>query len=83
MIMYLLRLIKENSFTLQVKAAQENLAMGKTDVAVDEFDDHLLHTEEHTKYLLSCCLQGEIDGAKKERLSAHLKAHKEKIKEEE
>ena len=65
------------------KAAQEHVRFEKEDCEVDDFDDHALHIVEHTRHLLSLCLQGEVDDKRKYRVSAHLKAHEQKQREKE
>ena len=51
------------------RAENENI---KDKYAVNEFDDHGVHIDVHTKYLLTECPQGK----KSERLKAHIKEHK-------
>ncbi len=58
------------------KAAEENVLFTKKDVAIDEYDDHEIHINEHTRYLLSNVFDdGKLD-AVKERAVKHLRAHK-------
>ena len=64
------------------KAGEENLEMLKEDLEVDEYDDHALHINEHTRYLLSAEFKSRKDKAElKKRYAAHIAAHKEKGKE--
>ncbi len=54
------------------RADEENLKFGKSEVAVEEYDDHALHIEEHTRFLLS----GEVEGNAKNAAIEHLREHK-------
>ncbi|MBR2903665.1 MAG: hypothetical protein IKC37_03365 [Clostridia bacterium] len=65
------------------KAAQENIAFATGEVAVEDFDDHAVHIAEHTRHLLTVCLQGRDGAQTKARATAHLNAHKRKLKDEE
>lgn len=57
------------------KALRENLAMEKDAASPDILDDHALHIEEHTKLCVSeRCAKDE---AFHERVSAHIRSHKE------
>lgn len=58
------------------KASEENIAFAKTEVPVEEFDDHEIHVNEHTRYLLSADFAGQGGMATKERAVAHLREHK-------
>ncbi len=64
------------------KASEENLVMKGEAVEVDSYDDHELHITEHTRFLLSEEFKRQKDTSVKERLEAHLAAHKQKSKEE-
>lgn len=65
------------------KAGEENLAMKTGEVTPDSYDDHTLHIEEHTRFLLSAEFKRWRDNAQlKARYVAHLNAHKQFIKEE-
>ena len=64
------------------KAGEENLEMLKADLEVDEYDDHALHINEHTRYLLSAEFKRRKDKAElKKRYAAHIAVHKEKGKQ--
>lgn len=60
------------------KAGEENLALKEGDVSPDCYDDHSLHIEEHTRFLLSSEFKNckNQDGIKKNFI-AHLQAHKD------
>ena len=58
------------------KAGEENLDMKSADVDVDDYDDHDLHSIEHTRYLLSAEFKKSKDKAIKARITAHIAAHK-------
>ncbi len=62
------------------KAQRENEKIRKTGLKTEEVDDHRIHIDEHTRYILS--EYDELTREEKERLYAHLKEHKEKTKEE-
>jgi hypothetical protein len=46
---------------------------------VDEIDDHALHVDEHIRYALS--EYNDMHEKTKERFYAHVKAHRQKLKE--
>ena len=50
--------------------------MKSADVAVDEYDEHDLHVIEHTRYLLSSAFKKTKDKVLKDRITAHIAAHK-------
>ena len=59
------------------KAGEENIEMRSIDMAVDDYDDHDLHIQEHTRYLLGADFKRAKDKAGiKQRISEHIKAHK-------
>ncbi len=60
------------------KAGEENLTMKATEVAVDEYDDHALHSVEHTRFLLSEEFKKIKDESTRARYLAHLREHKNK-----
>ena len=60
------------------RADEENKKMCSEEAAVNEYDDHSVHISEHTAFLLS----RKADKATEERVCAHIKIHKQKIKEE-
>lgn len=59
------------------KAQTENSNMRRTEVRVEEIDDHEIHIDEHTRYVLSEYPQ--LTDNEKERFFAHIKEHKEKL----
>ena len=61
------------------RAAEENTAMRSGEAEVKEYDDHAVHIEEHTAFLLSSGCDKETEA----RVCAHLNRHKLKLKEEE
>ena len=70
----------------RAKAADENLEFASADVVVEEFDDHEIHINEHTRYLLSTDFGRLNATGMKARAVAHLCEHKrvlamEKIKQ--
>ncbi len=65
------------------KAEEENLSLKSAPVAVDEYDEHALHIVEHTRFLLSEAFKKIKDEQVKERILAHIRAHKEEKKKEE
>jgi hypothetical protein len=59
------------------KAETENISGFEKDVEVDEYDDHEIHVQEHTRYLLSVESEGDRkDPIKKQRAISHIRAHK-------
>jgi hypothetical protein len=62
----------------RARAGEENLKMNAQDVEVRGYDDHALHIEEHTAYLLS---EDKEKGVER-RIYAHIQAHKAALKEE-
>lgn len=59
------------------KAENENLDGFKSEVMVDEYDDHDVHVAEHTRFLLSVESEGvRKDPQRKKNAIAHLRAHK-------
>ncbi len=63
------------------KASEENLALQKTAVEVDTYDDHALHITEHTRFLLGEEFKKRGNKEIKERFAAHIRAHEEKKEE--
>lgn len=59
------------------KAQRENRAFGEREVVPDAFDDHEIHIEEHTKFMLSPDF--DSDTKMKETISAHVNKHREFI----
>ena len=59
------------------KAGEENLEMKTTTAEADEYDDHALHIVEHTRFLLSEEFKRMKDAGVKERVTAHIRAHKQ------
>lgn len=66
------------------KAETENVSGFEEDVEVDEYDDHEIHVQEHTRYLLSVESEGvRKDPVKKQRALTHVRAHKMALAEQE
>ena len=62
----------------QDKAQKENDKLRTKEILTDEIDDHAVHIDEHTRYVLS-----EFDTLnenQKQRYYKHIREHKEKIK---
>ena len=59
------------------KALKENEKLRKSEVMVEEFDDHSIHVDEHIRYIL--CEYDSLTEEQKQRYCAHVKAHKEQI----
>ncbi len=57
------------------KASEENLLFQKKDVEIEEFDDHEIHINEHTRYLLSAVFEQNGSQESKARALRHLRAH--------
>ncbi len=64
------------------KAREENLHLKEEGVAVDSYDDHPLHTVEHTRFLLSEEFKKLGNDEVKKRFEAHLEEHKKKKEED-
>ncbi len=64
------------------KAEEENIQMRTAEAEVDEYDDHALHVVEHTRFLLSDGFKKSKDEKIKQRVTAHIRAHENKKKEE-
>lgn len=62
------------------KAQKENERIRKREVHAEEVDDDEIHLDEHTRYILS--EYDELNEDEKQRLFAHLKEHKDRIKRE-
>ena len=59
------------------KAETENISGYREDVEVDEYEDHEIHIQEHTRYLLSVESEGvRKDPERKQRAISHIRAHK-------
>lgn len=62
------------------KAQEENVKGFSEETPVDEYDDHAVHVEEHTRFLLSSeSDEVRADAAKKENALAHLRAHRKML----
>ena len=62
------------------KAVQENLDLKSNMVGVDEYDDHALHVEEHTRFLLSEEFKKYRKNSEmKTRFVEHIREHKKQI----
>lgn len=64
------------------KASDENVLFTQKELAVDEYDDHQVHINEHTRYLLSNVFDDDKYTEAKERAVKHLRAHKEALRQE-
>ncbi len=64
------------------KASGENILFMEKTVAVDEYDDHEIHINEHTRYLLSAVFTEDSREEIKARAVAHLRAHKDALRKE-
>jgi len=60
------------------RAGEENIALKSGEVGVKDYDDHAVHIEEHTAFLLSEKLSLEEE----ERVRLHILNHKNKLKED-
>ena len=65
------------------KASNENLLFLGREVEIDEYDDHELHINEHTRYLLSAVFDDVNKRELKEKVLRHLRAHKGALTAEE
>ena len=64
------------------KAGEENVALMKAQVDVDEFDEHDLHITEHTRFLLSAEFRTRKNAQElKARWIEHIREHKQKKQE--
>ncbi len=65
------------------KAGEENVDMKGVELAPDEYDNHTLHMEEHTRFLLGAEFKrGKNKAEWKARILAHIKAHRKMEKTE-
>ena len=60
------------------KALNENEALLKREVLVEQIDDDAVHIDEHTRFVLS--EYSTLSQAQKQRFYAHIGAHENKIK---
>ena len=64
------------------KAGEENLELKHNDVIPDEYDDHALHINQHTRYLLSAEFKrSKLKEELKKRYLAHIALHKKMASE--
>ena len=63
------------------RAEEENLRFGKETVEIEEYDDHVIHIDEHTRFLLSNVSGGRRDDKVKAAALEHLKKHKNALAE--
>ncbi len=61
------------------KAEKENLEIPNKEMLVDEYDNHLIHIEEHTRKLLEIDSENPINVDYKQKIIEHLKMHKQLI----
>ncbi|MBQ6979859.1 MAG: hypothetical protein IJQ07_04375 [Clostridia bacterium] len=59
------------------KAQSENDIIRKSGLSIEEIDDDGIHIDEHERYILS--EYGELTPDEKQRLFAHIRAHKERL----
>lgn len=59
------------------KAKNENLLIRKEGAPIEEIDEHLIHIDEHTRYVLS--EYQELTAEEKERFFEHIREHKRKL----
>lgn len=62
----------------RARCAEENAALCTGDAEVKPYDDHALHIDEHTAYILS----GKLNSLQEARFMRHLEEHKKLLKEE-
>lgn len=63
------------------RASEENIDMKSREAQVEDYDDHALHIQEHTRYLLGTDFKRSRDkDVIKQRIVAHIKQHKEMLK---
>lgn len=62
----------------RARAGEENLLMNSDEAALKSYDDHAVHINEHTAYLLTGKLSEDIE----KRICAHIDMHKAALKEE-
>ncbi len=62
------------------KAQQENDGLRKKVVSVDEIDEHAIHVDEHTRYVLSEF--SSLNDEQKQRFYNHIREHKDKLNNE-
>jgi len=60
------------------KAIEENEKLRTSEVDVDEIDDHSIHVDEHTRYLLS--EYSSVNKEQKQRFIEHINKHKKILK---
>ncbi len=59
------------------KAGEENVEMKEAELAPEEYDDHALHLQEHTRFLLGAEFKrSKNKGEWKARILAHMRAHR-------
>jgi hypothetical protein len=61
----------------RTRCGEENLALKSGDAEVKSYDDHEIHINEHTAFLLSESLSKEVE----QRIVAHIDIHKQKLSE--
>ena len=63
----------------RTRAGEENVQLLKGEVQISDYDDHALHVNEHTAFLLTEKYSAEIE----KRVCEHIEKHKKAIKERE
>ena len=61
------------------RAAEENLTFNTGAVEAEEYDDHELHINEHTRYLISGEIGTNGNGVAKQNAIKHLNQHKQML----
>ena len=72
--------VKDVSSLHTAKAEKENIELEKGDLPIDEFDDHLVHVEEHLRKLLSLENEKLGESEYKTAIKNHLNLHKNALK---
>ena len=66
------------------KAGEENVELKTSEIIPDEYDNHALHINEHTRFLLSAQFKRSQHREElKQRFLAHIKQHKKMLKADE
>jgi hypothetical protein len=63
----------------RARCGQENIQLKKSQVAVKSYDDHAIHIDEHTAFLLT----DKMTAAEEARFVAHIDEHKKYLKQTE
>jgi hypothetical protein len=69
--------VKDISSLHMARASEENMELKSAEVVPEEYDDHTLHIEEHTRFLLGAEFKRAKNKAEwKGRVLAHMRAHR-------